>query len=89
VELLNNILRQPFTGNIKDVIETGEVISGFDNIIDIGGFTGFGIDGICFINAADLFFRKPAAFNPVGIIAELYPGKMINSPFEPHPAFFP
>jgi hypothetical protein len=65
------------------------VISGLNNIIDIGGFAGFGVNSIRFINVPGLFFRKAAAFNPVGVIAKLYLGKMVNSPFEPHPAFFP
>jgi hypothetical protein len=89
VDFLNNIFRQLFFRNIKDVIETGKVISGFNNIIDIGGLTGFGINRIRFINIAGLFFREPAAFNPVGIIAKFYLGKMVNSSFELHPAFFP
>jgi hypothetical protein len=59
------------------------------NIIDIGGFAGFGIDGIRFINVPSLFFGEPAAFDPVGVIANFYLGKMANSSFEPHPAFFP
>jgi hypothetical protein len=80
VNFLNNILRQPIVGNIKDVIETGKVISGFNNIIDISGFTGFGINGIRFINVTGLFFREAAAFNPVGVIAKLYLGKMVNTP---------
>jgi hypothetical protein len=78
-----------FFRNIKDVIETGKVISGLNNIIDIGGFTGFGINGIRFINVTGLFFGEPAAFNPVGVITKLYLGKMVNSSFEPHSAFFP
>jgi hypothetical protein len=65
------------------------VVSGFNNIIDIGGFAGFGIDGIRFINVPGLFFGESAAFDPVGVIAKFYLGKMVNSPFEPHPAFFP
>jgi hypothetical protein len=48
------------------------VISGFNNIINIGGFTCFGINRIRFINVPGLFFRELAAFNPVGIITKFY-----------------
>jgi hypothetical protein len=89
VNFLNNSFRELFFRNIKDVIEAGKVISGFNNIIDIGGFTGFGSNRICFINVTGLFFREPVAFNPVGVIAKLYLGKMVNAAPESHPAFFP
>jgi hypothetical protein len=89
VNFLNNNFRRLFFRDIKDVIETGEVIFGFNNVIDISGFTGFSIDSICFINVTGLFFREPTSFNSVGVIAQLYLGKMVNSSLELHPAFFP
>jgi hypothetical protein len=63
--------------------------SGFNNIIDIGGYTGFGVNRIRFINITGLFLREPAAFNPVGVVAKFYLGKMVNSSFKPHLSFFP
>jgi hypothetical protein len=42
VNLLDNSFRELFVGGVKDVIETGKVISGLNNIIDIGGFAHAG-----------------------------------------------
>ena len=61
-----------------NLVNTVEVIGGFDDIVHPHAFLG-NADGVCFKNKARLLVGQSAALHVIGIIGQFYLHLMINS----------
>ena len=69
-----------------DLINTAEVIGGFDDIVHPHAFLG-DADGIGFKNKTRLIMGQAAALHVIGVIGQFYLHLMINSAVDPAALF--
>lgn len=69
-----------------DLVDTAEVIGGFDDIVHPHAFLG-DANGVCFKNKASLLVGQAAALHVIGIIGQFHLHFMINSAVGPAALF--
>ena len=86
MQVLDEFLAELRFCAFDDLINTAEVIGGFDDIVHPHTFLG-NANGVCFKNKARLLVGQTAALHVIRVIGQLYLHLMINSAVDPAALF--